>query len=69
MNLVEIVCNVIDVVEIVMRCFTKILSLLIMLTSCWDCLQDDWSDLSFAKKLFECLLTMIIFFYEYDKRC
>ena len=36
----QVVYKMNDVVEIVMRCFTKILSLLIMFTKwkgCWDC--------------------------------
>ena len=57
------------------RCFTKILSLLRLFAIDWWCLQSEKvaeivrCDLSIAKKLFECLLTMIWIFYECDKRC
>ena len=50
----------------------KDISLLILLQTCLqsekvvEIVCCDLSDLPFAKKLFECLLTMIIFFYEYD---
>ena len=54
-DVAEIVCKMIDDVNKLLQRY-----ILAEIARC---------DLSFAKKLFECLLTMIRIFYEYGKRC
>ena len=61
-NLVEIVCKLNDVAEIVYKMIDDVNKLL----QRYILVEIAWCDLSFAKELFECLLTMIRIFYEYD---
>ena len=67
MNLVEIVCNVINVVEM----FYKDITVLMMLTSCWDCLQDDWCCWDVLQRyiLVDRLLRLFVVIYQLQRSC